>query len=237
VSQQLSDQESSAKAADSLDTAGKPLHQVILDVTRRLLVEKGDPDKVSIAAICALAQCTPPSIYHYYPTKQVLLRTASNIGFKEFMDSLDVRSADADNGLDEILLRMHAYLDWGLDNPAEYRVLLRRRLINNPAELMAANGQPELRLNTDTSADPNGGPGAAPIEEQPITVGLGRLQEAIVRAQQEGSLPDCDIKELTLIIWGLIHGLTMLGIANPGLSRQLLHESLTRLPALICQNR
>jgi AcrR family transcriptional regulator len=222
----------STKATNRSDP--RPLHQVIVDVTRKLLVERGDPDKVSISEICRRAQCTPPSIYHYFPTKQILMHAASLVGFREFNLHLDTLAAKAKTGFDDIMLRMHAYLDWGLDNPAEYRVMFRRQVVLNPSVFRTRNPEvPQLHLNAILAI---GDDGIRNEPEQPISAGLIPVHNAIVRAQEEGSIPDTvDGPTMTLLVWAQVHGLTMLGISNPGLSRDLLHETLDLLPLLSTQ--
>jgi hypothetical protein len=58
------------------------------------LVETGSPDRVTIAAIVKEAGCTPPSLYHYWSTRDLLLKEASASGWAQFRVSQTDAVAD-----------------------------------------------------------------------------------------------------------------------------------------------
>jgi len=63
------------------------VRQAILAATLRQLEATGNPECVTIASVVAEAGCTPPSLYHYWPTRDRLLEEASWRGWAEFSAS------------------------------------------------------------------------------------------------------------------------------------------------------
>ena len=175
------------------------LRSRILVATRELLIEGRDPRAVSIARVCARAACTPPSLYHYFATKDQLLAEVCDAVMREFMSGLQVRVATIADPLDELTTRGAAYLEWGLANPGEYRVLFDR-----PSWAMAGEQRP---------ADPGNG--------------LADLVDNVVRCRLAGTLSaEGDPFIQALALWGEVHGLTMLAISNPGIPPHVLHQAL-----------
>ena len=62
---------------------GADLRRRLLDITRDRLEATGDPAAVTIASIVSAARCTPPSLYHYWPTRDALLEEASQAGWQD----------------------------------------------------------------------------------------------------------------------------------------------------------
>ena len=102
------------------------LRSRILVATRELLIEGRDPRAVSIARVCARAACTPPSLYHYFATKDVLLSEVCDAAMREFMSGLQLQVASIGDPLEELAARGVAYLVGGLTNPGEYGVRFAR---------------------------------------------------------------------------------------------------------------
>lgn len=171
----------------------------ILLATRELLIEGRDPRAVSIARVCARAECTPPSLYHYFATKDELLREVCDSAMREFMAGLQERVAMIPDPLEELAARGTAYLEWGLANPGEYRVLFDR------ASWAVAGEQRQ--------SDPGNG--------------LADLVDNVVRCRLAGSLStDGDPFIQALALWAEVHGLTMLAISNPNIPGHVLHRAL-----------
>ena len=66
---------------------GQDVRGAILAAASRQLQSTGSPDRVTVAAIVDEAGCTPPSLYHYWPTRELLLHEASERGWAQFRDS------------------------------------------------------------------------------------------------------------------------------------------------------
>lgn len=179
------------------DSAG--LRARILTATRELLIEGRDPRAVSIARVCARAACTPPSLYHYFATKDVLLSEVCDAAMRDFMSGLQGRVSTITDPLEELSARGTAYLEWGLANPGEYRVLFDR-----PSWAVAGEQRP---------ADPGNG--------------LADLVDNVVRCRLAGKLStEGDPFTQALALWAQVHGLTMLAISNPNIPAHVLHRAL-----------
>lgn len=175
------------------------LRSRILDATRQLLIEGRDPRVVSIARVCARAACTPPSLYHYFATKDDLLAEVCDGVMREFMSGLQLEVRAIADPLEELAARGTAYLEWGLANPGEYRVLFDR-----PSWAVAGEQR---------QSDPGNG--------------LAELVDNVVRCRLAGKLStDTDPFMQALALWGEVHGLTMLAIANPNIPPHVLHGAL-----------
>lgn len=80
---------------------GSDLRRELLAVTRDQLEAMGDPAAVTISSIVSAARCTPPSLYHYWPTRDALFAEASRSGWEDFVAS----QQDAIAGLEDPLER------------------------------------------------------------------------------------------------------------------------------------
>ena len=186
----------SARRLVGRPAGGADLRTALLDAALRLLEETGDPVEVTVAAILDAARCTPPTLYHYWATRDDLLREASHRGWEAFRDSqLDAVAGDED-ALQRIRRRGSAYLAFALERPSLFRVLFLDRRVP---------GSPE----PDADA-----PGAA----------LAALVADVAAAMQSGLLRPGDPMTVTLALWGAIHGIATLWAMNPGLPHELARE-------------
>ena len=94
-----------------------------MEATRQLLEERGAAEKVSIAAVCERAMCTPPSIYYYFVTKDHLLREACVPYFNRFFEQLSASRTVCSSPDQELLYVGDVFIRWALEHPAAYRVL------------------------------------------------------------------------------------------------------------------
>lgn len=175
---------------------GADLRMTLVDAALRLLEETGDPAEVTVAAILEASSCTPPTLYHYWPTRDHLLREASGRGWEAFRDSqLGAVEGDED-ALQRIRRRGSAYLSFALERPSLFRVLFLDRRVP---------GSPE----PDADA-----PGAA----------LAGLVADVADAMSAGLLRAGDPMTVALALWGAIHGIATLWAMNPGLPHELARE-------------
>lgn len=103
--------------------AGEDLRRSILTAALNLLVETGDPGAVTVSAVVAEAGCTPPALYHYWPTRDRLLREASALGWQQFRDSQAVSVRDLTDPVERIRERGRSYVRFAASHPALFRVL------------------------------------------------------------------------------------------------------------------
>ncbi len=99
------------------------LRRRLLDITRDRLEATGDPAAVTIASIVSAARCTPPSLYHYWPTRDALLEEASQAGWQDFVASQAAAIAGLSDPMARLRSRGRAYLAFARSRPALFRVL------------------------------------------------------------------------------------------------------------------
>jgi AcrR family transcriptional regulator len=169
---------------------GDDLRADILAAAGELLAETGDQDAVSIRAVADRVGVSAPSIYLHFPDKETLLTAVCVEAFTE----LDVRLAAATERVDDcveaIAAQGRTYVEFALERPEHYRLMLMRR--------------PGRELDAPTEA------------ELTAVAGLGRVIERISAAQAAGRLPpDEDPARVALVLWSAVHGIASLLIAKP----------------------
>jgi AcrR family transcriptional regulator len=173
---------------------GGDLRAVILAAALRQLEATGSPDRVTIAAIVDEAGCTPPSLYHYWPKRELLLLEAGARGWAQFRAGQSDAVADRDDPVERLRLRGRAYLDFALTKPALFRVLFLEPAAANPA-------------NPTEPAEP----GEA----------LQELLSDVTAAMSTGQLRPADPFTTGLALWSAVHGVAALWAANPNLPADL----------------
>lgn len=143
--------------------------------------------------------CTPPSLYHHFGSVNRLILAACGREFALFAESLAASVAATTSPEHAIRLRGRGYLDWGLANPAAYRVLF------------MSQGVPGDQQHGDV---PEAGGG------------LMALVDDVKAAMDAGDLPRGDPVVVALAHWAAVHGVTSLGVSNPGVPRGMLHAAL-----------
>ena len=177
------------------DGQGKDLRGAILAAALRQLEATGNPDKVTIAAIIDEAGCTPPSLYHYWPKRELLLREAGERGWALFRVSQSVVAAECEDPVEKLCLRGRAYLDFALARPALFRVLF----LEPPA------GRPR------SPDDPPAETGQA----------FQDLVADVTQAMATGQLRQADPLTTALALWAAMHGVAALWAVTPGLPVEL----------------
>ena len=187
-------------------TAGQDLRAALVAATLRLLEQAGDPAAVTVAAIVAEVGCTPPTLYHYWPRREFLLREASAAGFARFRRSQSHATVQATDPVDRIRRRGQAYLDFAFARPSLFRVLfLDRPLPGQPAANVEDPGQGLADLTADVSAAMAAGQ-LGPAEPVIVAVGL----------------------------WAAVHGIAALWVATPELPHDLARQvAATQTDALL----
>jgi AcrR family transcriptional regulator len=102
---------------------GSDLRRALLGVTRDQLEATGDPAAVTISSIVSAARCTPPSLYHYWPTRDALFAEASQSGWADFVAGQQDAITGLADPLDRLRARGRAYRDFARERPALFRVL------------------------------------------------------------------------------------------------------------------
>ncbi len=166
----------------------------ILAAALRQLEATGRPERVTVAAIVDEAGCTPPSLYHYWPNRELLLQEASARGWAQFRGSQADAVADHHDPIERLRLRGRAYLNFALAKPALFRVLFLEPPAAGP-----------------TQAHPQGGKA------------LHDLVTDVTEAMASGQLRPADPLTTALALWSAMHGVAALWNVTPNLPTDLAH--------------
>lgn len=108
--------------------------QRLLDACWSLLLENRAGERLTIAAVCERARCTPPTLYHHFGDLAALEAAASSRAFLEWESELSEKLSPVQDPNERLALHGREYLKWALANPDAYFVLFNRpRQADNPA--------------------------------------------------------------------------------------------------------
>ncbi|RWB94746.1 MAG: TetR/AcrR family transcriptional regulator [Mesorhizobium sp.] len=171
------------------DAPSRPYHhgdlrRVVIETALDMLrEEKGW--QFTLREVARRAGVSHAAPYKHFPDKAALLAEIAMIGFDRLRDSLSAAKSEAPKTLrDEIAPIARAYVAFGTDNPALYRLMF-------SAEEGKAVG---MHLN-----------------ERALAV-FDVLLEILRRGQAAGSIRKRPIEGQAAAAWGLVHGMTMLAI-------------------------
>ena len=171
------------------DAPNRPYHHgdlrraVIETALDMLREEKGW--QFTLREVARRAGVSHAAPYKHFPDKAALLAELAMIGFDRLRESLSAAKSEAPKTLrDELTPLARAYVGFGTDNPALYRLMF-------SAEEGKAVG---MHLN-----------------ERALAV-FDILLEILRRGQAAGSIRKRPIEGQAASCWGLIHGMTMLAI-------------------------
>ncbi|HSK46713.1 MAG TPA: TetR/AcrR family transcriptional regulator, partial [Coriobacteriia bacterium] len=91
------------------------------------LLEKKGIDGVTMRAVAAEAQCSATTIYQRFKNKDELLDHAVVRGL-EWFNAIQVELPENTAGLERLRATSHSYVEWGIKNPAMYRLIFEQRL-------------------------------------------------------------------------------------------------------------
>jgi AcrR family transcriptional regulator len=95
----------------------------LVDAAVRVLAAHGDTERLSIRAVAAEAQVTPPAMYRRFPDRRALVRTAVETCFDRFETELAQAEQGAADPFEALRRRCRAYVAFGTAQPHLYRVM------------------------------------------------------------------------------------------------------------------
>jgi len=160
----------------------KELRSLILSTAASLFREKGY-EKTSMRAIAEAIEYSPGTIYRYFENKDQLLYEVSVRGFSLFFEYLSsVRNVE------DPMQRLHklgeAYISFAIDYPSYYDLML---IMKDP-----------IRSLKEKESWKEGG------------TSHGVLTSIIKDCKAAGYFESYDVDELSLMIWGQVHGIVSL---------------------------
>lgn len=103
--------------------SGGHLREDLVEAAVRVLAHHGDTQRLSIRAVAAEAQVTPPAVYRHFPDRRALVRTAVETCFDRFEAQLAQAEQGAADPFDALRRRCRAYIAFGANQPHLYRVM------------------------------------------------------------------------------------------------------------------
>lgn len=165
---------------------GARTREEILDAAEALLAAHGSMDAVSIRMVAAAVGVSPPALYQHFEDKDALFFEVCQRRFAEFGRILLEARAGPGDAAAAVRRCGRAYVDFGLQRPAAYRVLF--------------GGLPG-RAGVITGRDP---------EELAGVQAFRQLVGVVEHGVREGSLRPVDPLHAALALWAVVHGLVSL---------------------------
>ena len=185
------------------------LRRALVEAALGLVTEEQNWD-FSLRQVARRAGVSHNAPYRHFPEKRDLLAELAAVGYKALRERL-VEAADATEGPEAALLATGvAYVRFGTDNPARYRLMFGSDLLAGGCEIPT------------TVAEASEAAKAVLVEVVARGIRTGRF------AARENTTAERD--RLVLTAWSLVHGLTMLlidGLAGP--------ESPADVPQLVAR--
>lgn len=168
---------------------GEKLRAEILRATEELLVATGDDSAVSMRAIADRVGVTPPSIYMHFADKDELIFEVCNARWAEFNEAIDRAGELSDDPVESLRLRGRAYIEFGLENPEHYRLLMMTK---------SEEGHGDIEDLTKQGA-----------------IAFQHLVGAVTRCIESGAFREMDPFMASIALWAGCHGLTSLFVTSP----------------------
>jgi len=92
----------------------------ILSTTVEALLADPAGTSLTIASLCRSADCSPPTLYYYWPNQRDLLSDAAGVVWQQFRSAVAPQDDAAETRLRS---RGHAYLDFALKHENAFRLL------------------------------------------------------------------------------------------------------------------
>lgn len=115
---------------------GGLLRDEIVAAAERILEREGDEAAITLRSVAREAGISAPSIYAHFADRDAIVEAVLDIAFERLRQLiLDTAGLLEDDPVGSLLAGCHAYVDFGVREPARYRVLFGR----------VREGRPELK--------------------------------------------------------------------------------------------
>src|SRR3954467_10023213 len=106
---------------------GERLREEILVAGKRLLMDSGNLDAVTVRSVAEAVGVSPPSIYLHFADKDELVVAVCESTFEALDAYIEKAAAGIDDVREQLHVRGKAYIEFGLENPEHYRILFMTR--------------------------------------------------------------------------------------------------------------
>jgi AcrR family transcriptional regulator len=117
---------------------GAALHGEVLAAAMDLLAETGSEEAVSLRAVAKRVGVSVPAIYLHFADKQALLDAVCEEVFEKLFLALKEGTADATDPFDALRRQGSAYVRFALENPEQYRIVMRGPSTYEPEQEIAS---------------------------------------------------------------------------------------------------
>jgi AcrR family transcriptional regulator len=171
--------------------AGDALRGELVEAGLRVLATHGDTERLSIRAVAAEAQVSPPAVYRCFADRRALIRSVVETSFERFDAQLAEAGRGAADPFDALRRRCRAYVAFGVGQPELYRVMF-GAWSAGPKVLGTYGRRPHPGAGTFTA-----------------------LIAAIQRCLNAGAQTRRPSHFLAFQLWSLLHGMTDLRAGKP----------------------
>jgi AcrR family transcriptional regulator len=174
------------------------LRRALVDAALALVTEEQNWD-FSLREVARRAGVSHNAPYRHFPEKRDLLAALAAAGYEALRARLTSAAAETAGPEAALVATGAAYIRFGMENPARYR------LIFGPALLVPGTGLPAVVMEAATAAKA--------VLEDVVASGVRAGRFAVSADTQ------AERERLVLSAWSLVHGLTMLmidGLAGSG---------------------
>jgi len=190
------------------------LHTAIKDTAWKQISEFGAP-ALKLRAIARDLGITAPSIYNYYPSRDILVTTLIVDAYNSLAEAQEaaLESSSADSLSTKLFSLGIAYRDWGVTYPQRYQLIFGTPIPNYHAPdditVPAATRAlvPLIKIIEDLNR-------ANALRTERLTVMSPKLESMLRSWQMVEGGSNLETLYLAFVIWSRLHGLVGLEIGN-----------------------
>jgi len=175
------------------------LKEALISSARKILTEQG-ADALSLRAIASDVGVSHMAPYAHFKNKKVLFQSIAAGGFRELSDKMLLDSQDLSKAQDLILAYGATYVEFALDNPQLYRLML-GQVENTGRRNQSVSNQTDLGISL-----------MSPVVSSELEVSSTRpfrlLHDAFARANKQDN--DIQVKAQAVGAWAMVHGMAAL---------------------------
>ncbi len=167
------------------------LSAALVDVTL-LLIEEAGPDKVTVRQVAKRAGVSSGAPFRHFPNRTALMTAVAEQAMGRFREEITIalQWTESDDPLVRLSAMGRAYIHWAIQNPAHFRVISDRSLIDFEGSALLRRQNEEIRAIMDGllgEAERRGAlrPDALPL----LPLALRGLVYGLARMYIDGHLP------------------------------------------------
>ncbi|WP_432975343.1 TetR/AcrR family transcriptional regulator [Dactylosporangium sp. CA-233914] len=111
---------------------GVLLRDEIVAAAERLLEREGTEEALTLRSVAREAGISAPSIYTHFADRDAILDAVLDIAFERLLRLVTQSTEGVSDPVERLLAGCHAYVRFGMQDPARYRVLFGRQRAGRP---------------------------------------------------------------------------------------------------------